>query len=90
MLGFRRDHTAITAEAGNDREPVAERHRRLDHLLVAADSDGVLGYLLGWAARRNCALSALATRRATPFYLALGDEESATYLRKVLPTRELP
>ncbi|MEV6876638.1 GNAT family N-acetyltransferase [Amycolatopsis sp. NPDC051128] len=98
-------------------------------LLVAADSDGVLGYLLGfnhrtfyangpvawveeilvraqargrgigralmqalerWAAQRNCALSALATRRAAPFYLALGYEESATYLRKVLPTRELP
>jgi hypothetical protein len=27
---------------------------------------------------------ALATRRAAPFYLALGYEESAAYLRKVL------
>jgi GNAT superfamily N-acetyltransferase len=96
-------------------------------LLVAAGSDGVLGYLLGfshrtfyasgpvawveeilvrpqargrgigralmqaferWATHRNCVLSALATRRAAPFYLALGYEESATYLRKVLPMRD--
>ena len=93
-------------------------------LLVAADNDGLLGYLLGfshhtfyangpvawveeilvrpqargqsigralmralehWATQRDCALVALATRRAAPFYLALGYEESATYFRKVLP-----
>src|SRR5436305_5105134 len=98
-------------------------------LLVAADSDGVVGYLLGfshrtfyangpvawveeilvrpqargrgvgralmealerWATQRDCGLCALATRRAAPFYLALGYEESATYLRKVLPRREPP
>jgi hypothetical protein len=29
----------------------------------------------------------IATRRAAPFYPALGYEESATYLRKVLPSR---
>jgi hypothetical protein len=29
-------------------------------------------------------LVALATRRAAPFYLALGYQESAAYLRKVL------
>jgi len=38
-----------------------------------------------WAAGHGCALVALATRRAAPFYLALGYEESATYLRKILP-----
>jgi GNAT superfamily N-acetyltransferase len=38
-----------------------------------------------WAAGRGCALVALATRRAAPFYLALGYSESAAYLRKVLP-----
>jgi GNAT superfamily N-acetyltransferase len=37
-----------------------------------------------WAAARDCALVALATRRAAPFYRALGYEESAVYLRKVL------
>jgi GNAT superfamily N-acetyltransferase len=39
-----------------------------------------------WAAAQGCALVALATRRAAPFYLALGYEESATYFRKVLVT----
>jgi GNAT superfamily N-acetyltransferase len=37
-----------------------------------------------WAAAEMCALIALATRRAAPFYLALGYEESATYFRKIL------
>ena len=37
-----------------------------------------------WAAARGCAMIALATRRAAPFYLALGYQESAAYLRKVL------
>src|SRR5215472_4902411 len=37
-----------------------------------------------WAAGRGCALVALATRRAAPFYQALGYAESAVYFRKVL------
>ena len=37
-----------------------------------------------WAAAEGCTLVALATRRAGPFYRALGYEESATYYRKVL------
>jgi hypothetical protein len=37
-----------------------------------------------WAAGRGCTLVALATRRAAPFYRALGYEESAVYLRKIL------
>jgi GNAT superfamily N-acetyltransferase len=37
-----------------------------------------------WAAARGCTIVALATRRAAPFYLALGYQESAAYLRKVL------
>jgi len=36
------------------------------------------------AAARGCALVALATRRAAPFYRALGYEESAVYFRKLL------
>jgi GNAT superfamily N-acetyltransferase len=38
-----------------------------------------------WAASNQCALVALATRRAKPFYLAIGYQESATYLRKLTP-----
>jgi GNAT superfamily N-acetyltransferase len=38
----------------------------------------------GWAAAEGCALVALATRRAAPFYRALGYEESAAYFRKLL------
>ena len=38
-----------------------------------------------WAAAQGCALVALATRRAAPFYRAVGYEESAAYFRKVLP-----
>jgi GNAT superfamily N-acetyltransferase len=41
-----------------------------------------------WATAQGCALVALATRRAAPFYLALGYEESATYFRKVLDAAE--
>lgn len=37
-----------------------------------------------WATAEGCALVALATRRAAPFYRALGYQESATYFRKVL------
>ena len=37
-----------------------------------------------WACLRECRLIALATRRAAPFYRALGYEESATYFRRLL------
>jgi GNAT superfamily N-acetyltransferase len=37
-----------------------------------------------WALSRGASLVALATRRAAPFYTALGYEESATYFRKRL------
>jgi GNAT superfamily N-acetyltransferase len=37
-----------------------------------------------WAAGHGCALVALATRRAAPFYQSLGYQESAAYFRKVL------
>jgi GNAT superfamily N-acetyltransferase len=40
-----------------------------------------------WARERGCALVALATRRAASFYHALGYEDSATYLRKLLHER---
>jgi GNAT superfamily N-acetyltransferase len=37
-----------------------------------------------WAVARDSKLVALATRRAAPFYRALGYEESAIYFRKLL------
>jgi GNAT superfamily N-acetyltransferase len=37
-----------------------------------------------WAAEHGCTLVALATRRAAPFYLALGYKDSAAYFRKIL------
>jgi GNAT superfamily N-acetyltransferase len=37
-----------------------------------------------WARSRGARLIGLSTRRAAPFYEALGYEESATYFRKVL------
>ena len=42
------------------------------------------------AAGQDCILIALATRRAAPFYRALGYAESAVYFRKVLedPAKE--
>jgi GNAT superfamily N-acetyltransferase len=37
-----------------------------------------------WAAVRGDRLVGLATRRAAPFYAALGYEDSAAYFRKLL------
>jgi GNAT superfamily N-acetyltransferase len=37
-----------------------------------------------WAATRGSRLVALATRRAAPFYTAIGYQESALYFRKLL------
>jgi GNAT superfamily N-acetyltransferase len=55
---------------------------------------GVGGALMGafeqWAAGQGCALVALATRRAAPFYRAVGYEESAAYFRKVLAGQPRP
>jgi GNAT superfamily N-acetyltransferase len=48
----------------------------------------LMGAFEEWAAAGGCALVALATRRAAPFYLHLGYEESAAYFRKVLPASE--
>jgi GNAT superfamily N-acetyltransferase len=57
---------------------VAESHRQrgIGRQLMEA--------FTGWARSSHCLLVALATRRAAPFYRALGYEESATYFRKLL------
>jgi GNAT superfamily N-acetyltransferase len=53
-----------------------ERDRGIGRALMSAFEQ--------WAAAQGCGLIALATRRAAPFYRALGYEESAVYFRKVL------
>jgi GNAT superfamily N-acetyltransferase len=53
-----------------------DRHRAIGKALMNAFQER--------AASRGCALVALATRRAAPFYRALGYEESAVYFRKLL------
>ena len=62
----------------------------VEEVLVRSEHRGAgLGRALmsafeGWAAEQGCALVALATRRAAPFYRALGYEDSAAYFRKML------
>ena len=62
----------------------------VQELLVRSASQGrgvgraLMAAFERWAADRDCALVALATRRAAPFYVALGYQQSAVYLRKVL------
>lgn len=53
-----------------------ERGRGIGRILMSAFEQ--------WATAQGCALVALATRRAAPFYLALGYEQSAIYFRKIL------
>ena len=50
----------------------------------------LMGAFEDWAAAEGCAMVALATRRAAPFYHALGYEESAAYFRKVLAGQARP
>jgi len=79
LLGFR--HLTFYANG-----PVAW----VEEVLVRGSEQGrgtgraLMGAFEQWAAAHDCALVALATRRAAPFYLALGYEESATYFRKIL------
>jgi GNAT superfamily N-acetyltransferase len=56
------------------------RRRGIGHnLMVAAEH---------WSASKSAAYVALATRRASDFYLALGYTESAAYFRKLVRARE--
>ena len=45
---------------------------------------GLMDAFETWARERGARLVALATRRAAPFYSAIGYEESAVYFRKLL------
>lgn len=78
-LGF--DHAAFYANG---------RVAWVEEIMVREDLRGQdLGRLMmaafeEWAAGRGDRLVGLATRRAAPFYAALGYEHSATYFRKLL------
>ncbi|PON15368.1 GNAT family N-acetyltransferase [Candidatus Entotheonella serta] len=54
----------------------AWRHQGIGAALMSAFED--------WARSRDSRLVALATRRAAPFYKAIGYEESAIYFRRLL------
>jgi GNAT superfamily N-acetyltransferase len=79
LLGFR--HLTFFANG-----PVAWA----EEVLVRREDRGrgvgraLMGAFEQWAAGEGCALVALATRRAAPFYQALGYAESAIYFRKLL------
>jgi GNAT superfamily N-acetyltransferase len=55
---------------------VAEAYRR------KGIGEALMDALARWAEERGCRMVALATRRASEFYAALGYEASATYFRK--------
>ena len=79
LLGFRHLTFYANGPVGWVEEVVVrdeERGHGIGRLLMDAFEQ--------WAAAEGCALVALATRRAAPFYRALGYQESATYFRKVL------
>lgn len=82
LLGFRHLTFYANGPVGWVEEIVvrdAERGQGIGRVLMDAFEQ--------WAAAEGCTLIALATRRAAPFYRALGYEESATYFRKVLVDR---
>jgi GNAT superfamily N-acetyltransferase len=79
LLGF--DHLAFYANGRVSYvEEVAVRQERqgehIGHRLMAEFE--------AWAAARSSVLITVATRRAAPFYRALGYEKTATLFRKVL------
>jgi len=66
----------------------------VEEILVSPDQRGsgtgraLMTAFEQWAAKHGCAMVALATRRAAPFYRAIGYEESAVYHRKILRGEE--
>jgi GNAT superfamily N-acetyltransferase len=66
----------------------------VEELFVCDDHRGrgagqaLMGAFEDWARGRGCALAALATRRAASFYRTLGYQDSAAYLRKLLPGQD--
>jgi GNAT superfamily N-acetyltransferase len=79
VLGFRHETFFANGPVGSVEEILVRPEVRgsgIGRLLMAAFEE--------WASETGCVLVSLATRRAAPFYLAIGYEESAVYLRKQL------
>jgi GNAT superfamily N-acetyltransferase len=78
-LGF--DHYAFYANG---------RVAWVEEIMVEADwrrkgiGQSLMEAFEAWASSRGARLVALATRRAAPFYLALGYQESAVFFRKLI------
>jgi GNAT superfamily N-acetyltransferase len=81
LLGFRHLTFYANGPVGWVEEVAVRREDRgrgIGRAMMSAFED--------WARQQNCTLVALATRRAAPFYRALGFEENAVYFRKLLST----
>jgi GNAT superfamily N-acetyltransferase len=79
LLGFRHLTFYANGPVGWVEEVLVRREHR-----GAGLGRALMSAFEGWAAEQGCALVALATRRAGPFYRALGYEDSAAYFRKML------
>jgi GNAT superfamily N-acetyltransferase len=78
-LGF--DHCALYA---NGRVSWVEEITIKEGLRRRGIGRALMAAFEAWAQSRDSKLVALATRRAAPFYTALGYEESAVYFRKMV------
>jgi GNAT superfamily N-acetyltransferase len=83
-LGF--DHYALYA---NGRVSWVEEITVKEGLRRRGIGRAMMTAFEAWAQSRDSKLVALATRRAAPFYKALGYKDSATYFRKLLTTVQL-
>jgi len=79
LLGFRHPTFYANGPVGWVEEVMVEETRRWQGL-----GSELMRQFEIWAEDGGCRLVALATRRASGFYQALGYEESATYFRKLL------
>ena len=79
LLGF--DHWTFFA---NGRVSWVEEVMVLDDHRRHGIGEAMMTHFEEWARSRESKLVALATRRAAPFYLAIGYEESATYFHKLM------
>jgi GNAT superfamily N-acetyltransferase len=79
LLGFRRLTFYAGGPVGSVEEILVSEARRRSGVGRA-----LMGAFERWAVERGCVAVTVATRRAAPFYQALGYHESARYLRKLL------